>query len=113
ALHRIAGDDRDELGIAPRVAERGQHRHLGDVAAADHRVADEPFRHQARSRSAPSPSWRAQCAQQYILPFASTPWPRMRQLQCAQTGASFWMAHSKLSNVCAALPATLTEKALS
>jgi len=37
----------------------------------------------------------------------------MRQPQCAHAGASFWIAHSKLSNVCASPPATLIEKALS
>jgi len=37
----------------------------------------------------------------------------MRQLQWAHTGASFWIAHSKLSKVCAAPPATLIENALS
>src|SRR5215470_5098843 len=34
-----------------------------------------------------------------MLPFASTPWPIMRQLQCAHLGARASMAHSKLSKV--------------
>jgi len=29
------------IGIAPRVAESGQHGHLGDVPAADYRITDE------------------------------------------------------------------------
>jgi hypothetical protein len=50
--------------------------------------------------------------QQYIFPFSSTPWPMMRQRQCAQLGARAWIAHSKLSKVCEA-PAIVTFIALS
>jgi hypothetical protein len=45
-------------------------------------------------------------------PSASTPCPTIRQLQCAQTGASAWMAHSKLSKVWRC-PPTTTSNALS
>src|SRR6266481_475257 len=34
-----------------------------------------------------APCCLAQCAQQYIEPFSSTPCPRIRQPQCAQVGA--------------------------
>jgi hypothetical protein len=37
----------------------------------------------------------------------------MRQPQCAHEGASRWIAHSKLSKVCASPPAMLMENALS
>src|SRR4029077_8074118 len=37
--------------------------------------------------------------QQKIFPSASTPWPTIRQLQWGQTGASAWIARSKLSKV--------------
>src|SRR2546421_111213 len=42
---------------------------------------------------------RAQLAQQKNPPPASTPWPTTLHPQCAHTGASRWMAHSKLSNM--------------
>ena len=38
-----------------------------------------------------TPVCSAQCAQQKIRPFASTPWPITRQPQCWHTGASAWM----------------------
>ncbi|MBX6365027.1 MAG: hypothetical protein IRZ00_14255 [Gemmatimonadetes bacterium] len=52
---------------------------------------------------------RAQCAQQKKWPSASMPWPTILQPQCSQTGASLWIAHSKLSNVWR-LPAATTSK---
>ena len=58
------------------------------------------------------PLLRAQWTQQKICPSASTPCPTIRQLQCAQTGASAWMAHSKLSKVWC-FPPTTTSNALS
>jgi hypothetical protein len=55
---------------------------------------------------------RAQFAQQYMRPDASTPWPTMRHPQWVQEGASLWMAHSKLSKVKVPLEAR-TSKLLS
>jgi hypothetical protein len=66
----------------------------------------------ARSFIPVTPSCSAQCAQQNILPFASTPCPTMRHLQCAHCGAIAWIAHSKLSKVMVLLPC-ITRKALS
>jgi hypothetical protein len=43
---------------------------------------------QARSRSSETPSAPAQCAQQNMRPSDSTPWPMIRQPQCAHVGAS-------------------------
>jgi hypothetical protein len=54
----------------------------------------------------------AQFTQQKNLPLASTPWPMMTHEQCSQRGATMWMAHSKLSNVCVA-PLIVTLNALS
>jgi hypothetical protein len=60
---------------------------------------NSPLPLQARSFNCVMPAVRAQWTQQKICPFASTPCPTIRQLQCGQTGASAWMAHSKLSKV--------------
>jgi len=57
--------------------------------------SDAPYL-QTRSFNCVVPEARAQCTQQKIWPSASTPWPTIRQLQCGQTGASAWIAHSKL-----------------
>jgi hypothetical protein len=65
-----------------------------------------------RSFNCVVPDTRAQWTQQKIFPFASTPWPTIRQLQCGQTGASAWIAHSKLSKVWC-FPPTTTSNALS
>src|SRR5205823_14623769 len=54
----------------------------------------------------------AQLAQQYNVPSASTPWPTTLQPQCAQAGASAWMAHSKESKVWVS-PSIVTLKTLS
>src|SRR5882724_4022817 len=67
---------------------------------------------QTRSFNCVLPLLRAQWTQQKICPSASTPCPTIRQLQCAQTGASAWMAHSKLSKVWCS-PPTTTSNALS
>src|SRR5213595_3245608 len=67
---------------------------------------------QTRSFNCVLPLLRAQWPQQKICPSASTPCPTIRQLQCAQTGASAWMAHSKLSKVWCS-PPTTTSNALS
>ena len=67
---------------------------------------------QTRSFNCVLPALRAQWTQQKICPSASTPCPTIRQLQCGQTGASAWIAHSKLSNVWC-FPPTTTSKALS
>ena len=53
----------------------------------------------ANSGIAPYPQVSAQWAQQKIRSPSSTPWPITRHRQCSQVGASFWMAHSKESNV--------------
>src|SRR5438552_5247934 len=47
-----------------------------------------------------------------MLPSDSTPWPITRQPQCSHTGASAWIAHSKLSKTCVS-PARYTSKILS
>src|SRR2546430_17059512 len=47
-----------------------------------------------------------------MRPSFSVPWPMTRQPQWAHFGASAWMAHSKLSNVCEA-PRIVTWNALS
>src|SRR5699024_7124679 len=60
---------------------------------------DSDFDYPTLSVAAVCPIWRAQWEQQYMAPSASTPWPRMRHSQCAQLGAIFAIAHSKLSNV--------------
>jgi hypothetical protein len=65
-----------------------------------------------RSFNCVFPAVRAQWTQQKICPLASTPWPTTRHWQCGQTGASAWIAHSKLSKVWC-LPATITSNALS
>jgi hypothetical protein len=65
-----------------------------------------------RSFNCVSPAVRAQWTQQKIWPSASTPCPTIRQLQCGQTGASAWIAHSKLSKVWC-VPSTTTSNALS
>jgi hypothetical protein len=49
-LDRVAGHQRGEPRIAPRVAEGGQHRDLGDVPKSDDGVAHLLSRH-GRSRS--------------------------------------------------------------
>src|SRR5262245_33348262 len=67
---------------------------------------------QARSFSCVAPDVRAQWTQQKICPSVSTPWPTIRQLQCGQTGASAWIAHSKLSKMCRS-PRKTTSNALS
>src|SRR5437773_2857029 len=67
---------------------------------------------QTRSFNCVFPLLRAQWTQQKICSSASTPCPTIRQLQCAQTGASAWMAHSKLSKVWCS-PPTTTSNALS
>jgi hypothetical protein len=67
---------------------------------------------QTRSFNCVLPLLRAQWTQQKICPSASTPCPTIRQLQRAQTGASAWMAHSKLSKVWCS-PPTTTSNALS
>src|SRR5437773_4870025 len=67
---------------------------------------------QTRSFNCVLPLLRAQWPQQKICPSASTPCPTIRQLQCAQTGASAWIAHSKLSKVWC-FPSTTTSNALS
>src|ERR687885_1054212 len=41
------------------------------------------------------------------------PWPTTRQPQCAQVGASAWIAHSKESNTRCSPPAMLTSSILS
>ena len=41
-LGRVAAHDGDEAGVAARVREGRQHRHLGDVAQPHHRVAHRP-----------------------------------------------------------------------
>jgi hypothetical protein len=43
-LRWIAADQRSDARIAPRVPEGRQHGHLGDVAEADHRVANRTSR---------------------------------------------------------------------
>ncbi len=58
------------------------------------------------------PPLRAQWTQQKILSNCSTPWPMTRHWQWGQTGASAWIAHSKLSNVCR-FPATVSSNDLS
>jgi hypothetical protein len=50
---------------------------------------------------------RAQFAQQWHLPFASSSWPMMRQPHCAHTGPSFRIAQSHESNTCV-LPSITT-----
>lgn len=70
---------------------------LGQLAPPVTRFASSRF--YARSRSCETPSSPAQCAQQKIRPFDSTPCPITRQPQWAQIGASAWIAHSKLSKV--------------
>src|SRR6266480_6786695 len=65
-----------------------------------------------RSLNCVLPAVRAQWTQQKTCPSASTPCPTIRQLQCGQTGASAWIAHSKLSNVWC-FPPTITSNALS
>jgi hypothetical protein len=47
---------------------------------------------------------RAQFAQQKIASSLSTPWPRIRQPQWAQSGATWAAAHSMLSNVAVRSP---------
>jgi hypothetical protein len=68
--------------------------------------------YQARSCSSVAPSPRAQCTQQKIWPFFSTPCPTIRHPQCGHFGARAWIAHSKLSNTCV-FPARVTSKVLS
>src|SRR5690606_22911630 len=70
------------------------------------RIAQRKLRARPGSRpfTAVEPWCRAQFAQQKMPTGVSTPWPMIRQLQCAQVGASAWMAHSKLSNTCVSLP---------
>ena len=59
------------------------------------------------------PAFSAQLAQQKNLPdAASTPCPMIRHAQWLQVGASMWIAHSKLSNVCVPSP-IVTVKLLS
>src|SRR5579883_1443286 len=53
----------------------------------------------ARSFTLETPNCLAQWAQQKVLSSVSTPWPMMRQPQCAHRGAMASIAHSKLSNV--------------
>ena len=53
ALGAIAADDRDELRVAARVRERGQHRDLRDVSEADDGVADRTL-----------PSWHGDLLQE-------------------------------------------------
>jgi hypothetical protein len=53
----------------------------------------------ARSCISGAPAFSAQCAQQKKVPSFSMPCPTMRHEQCAQVGATAWIAHSKLSNV--------------
>ena len=71
-----------------------------------------PREAQTRSFNCVLPLLRAQWTQQKTCPSVSTPCPTIRQLQCAQTGASAWMAHSKLSKVWCS-PPTTTSNALS
>src|SRR5699024_9460354 len=78
-------------GAAPSPACSGQKR------APANRGSDVDYA--LLSVAAVYPIWRAQWEQQYMAPSASTPWPRMRHSQCAQLGAIFAIAHSKLSNV--------------
>ena len=51
------------------------------------------------SRRPVTPSCFAQCTQQKMVPFCSTPCPMMRVPQCGHVGASAWIAHSKLSKI--------------
>jgi hypothetical protein len=46
-----------------------------------------------------TPAISAQWAQPKMQSSCSTPWPITRHRQCAHTGATFWIAHSKESNV--------------
>src|SRR5699024_8219559 len=69
----------------------------GQKRAPANRGSD--FDYPLLSVAAVCPIWRAQWEQQYMAPSASTPWPRMRHPQCAQLGAIFAIAHSKLSKV--------------
>src|SRR3954451_14446548 len=41
-------------------------------------------------------------------PPASTPWPMIAQPQCAQRGATAWIAHSKESKTCVAPPTVIS-----
>ena len=66
----------------------------------------------ARSFTSADVADLAQCAQQKKRPLTSTPCPMTLHLQCSQTGARAWIAHSKLSNVCRA-PAAISSKLLS
>jgi hypothetical protein len=52
-----------------------------------------------RSFMPETPDCLAQWAQQKVCSPFSTPWPMMRQPQCAHRGAMPSIAHSKLSNV--------------
>ena len=80
------------------AAEALGHREF--VMTKLYRSASSRSRLTQPGRSPPlTPSWRAQWAQQYILPFASMPCPTIRHSQCAHSGAMAWIAHSKLSNV--------------
>jgi hypothetical protein len=71
-----------------------------------------PREGQTRSFNCVLPLLRAQWTQQKICPSTSTQCPTIRQLQCTQTGANAWMAHSKLSKVWCS-PPTTTSNALS
>jgi hypothetical protein len=93
----------DEL--APAIGdEEGAVAAVPSRARLDLAACAEEAQLQTRSRSSETPSASAQCAQQKIRPSDSTPWPMIRQPQCAHVGASAWIAHSKLSNVCVVSP---------
>src|SRR5439155_15826408 len=76
----------------PRVSPAASNRPFCARGAKRHTT-------QTRSFNCVVPDARAQWTQQKIFPSASTPCPRIRQLQWGQTGASAWIAHSKLSKV--------------
>src|SRR5581483_8232910 len=88
---------------APATAAVGVEEVRGDASGAcaeEQRSDPHGTSLHARSRRPVAPCPCAQCAQQKIRPFASTPCPTTRQPQCAHTGASAWIAHSKLSKTC-------------
>ena len=64
---------------------------------------------QSRSTRLPTPSRRAQWAQQNMTPRCSTPWPMIRQPQWSQIGASAAMAHSKQSNTKVSPPMVISK----
>ena len=82
----------DYYRLKPRLREAARCERLRAARLRSGRA-------QIRSSIPTTPEALAQCAQQYMVPSCSAPWPMIMQPQCAHFGASLWMAHSNESKV--------------